>query len=641
MSKRKIIVILSLIIVAALCFSISLAGCKKNNGSDKTQSESSAPIDSSSSESVTEDVTIKLNKTSLELTKYETAVIEASVSDGSVAVFSSGDENIASVTSDGVVTAKNVGACDIVASAGDVSAKCRVIVSVSPYTASIKGVIDDIRVAGGGEFKAQLYAEFNGKKLDENIRYSVSVTENTAEGVATAAVDENGLLTVKGLKAGITSFSVFAEIRGSLSEKTFTVTVYASEVVIEPENDADFDRIEGAYKLTLITENGELGLKNALDLDFTVQVNGKDMEGAKVEFDANADYNTDFDESKIGLSENADGGYTVKAKARGNTVLIGKYTRNGEDTFVKIKLEVRLPEKQLTEEIIVGRENGSLKAPAGLVGAVEAITLNGRTISSSVNGNVVTLNKNAVPDGGNEAVSADMVIYTDKYCYKAKANVCTKILTAATDFDAFKMVDGNYKAFNGYYILTDDIDFADYGTCTAIRDNSNPSNGATGFKGVLDGNGFKIKNVTAGAGGIFGHIGSGAIFKDITFDNVHYLNVMNSTLLAHTIRDADLINVTVNVGQYDVTEEVKGYVIKYDVGILSSRFLIESRLKKVTINAAGNDIVNIFGHRCTSNEFESVKIIAASYKLIGCNSDSAGPATEIKSFPSGVTFTAK
>lgn len=641
MSKRKIIVILSLIIVAALCFSISLAGCKKNNGSDETQSESSAPIDSSSSESVTEDVTIKLNKTSLELTKYETAVIEAIVSDGSVAVFSSGDENIASVTSDGVVTAKSVGACDIVASAGDVSAKCRVIVSVSPYTASIKGVIDDIRVAGGGEFKAQLYAEFNGKKLDENIRYSVSVTENAAEGVATVAVDENGLLTVKGLKAGITSFSVFAEIRGSLSEKTFTVTVYASEVVIEPENDADFERIEGAYKLTLITENGELGLKNALDLDFTVQVNGKDMEGAKVEFDANADYNTDFDESKIGLSENADGGYTVKAKVRGNTVLIGKYTINGEDTFVKIKLEVRLPEKELTEEIIVGRENGSLKAPAGLVGAVEEITLNGRTISSSVNGNVVSLDKNAVPDGGNEAVSADMVIYTDKYCYKAKANVCTKILTAATDFDAFKMVDGNYKAFNGYYILTDDIDFADYGTCTAVRDNSNPSNGATGFKGVLDGNGFKVKNITVGTGGIFGHIGSGAIFKDITFDNVHYLGVMNSTLLAHTIRDADLINVTVNVGEYEVQEEVKGYVIKYDVGILSSRFLIESRLKKVTINAAGKDIVNIFGHRCTSNEFESVKIIAASYKLIGCNSDSASPATEIKSFPSGVTFTAK
>ena len=116
---------------------------------------------------------------------------------------------------------------------------------------------------------------------------------------------------------------------------------------------------------------------------------------------------------------------------------------------------------------------------------------------------------------------------------------------------------------------------------------------------------------------------------------------MNSTLLAHTIRDADLIDVTVNVGEYEVQEEVKGYVIKYDVGLLSSRFLIESRLKKVTINASGKNIVNLFGHRCTSNEFESVKIIAASYKLIGCNSDNANPETEIKSLPTGVTFTTK
>ena len=99
-----------------------------------------------------------------------------------------------------------------------------------------------------------------------------------------------------------------------------------------------------------------------------------------------------------------------------------------------------------------------------------------------------------------------------------------------------------------------------------------------------------------------------------------------------------MIDVTVNVGKYEVQEEIKGYVIKYDVGLLSSRFLMESRLKNVTINADGKSIVNIFGHRCSSNEFESVKIIAASYKYIGCNSDNANPETEIKSLPAGVTF---
>lgn len=637
MSKRKINVILSLIFVIVLCFAVSLAGCKKNNDSN---SSSDSP-DSGSSDGGKTSVTITLNETSLDLTKYETAAIVATTSDGSAVMFTSSDENIASVTDNGIVTAKNVGACDIVASVGEANAKCRVIVSDSPYSASIKGVNNEIRIACGGEFKAQLYAEFNGNKLNENIRYSVSVSENAVEGVATANVDENGLLTVKGAKAGLTSFSVFAEIRGSISERTFAVTVYANEVVIEPENEDDFERIEGSYKLTLVTENGELGLKDTVNLDFSVQINGNKQENAKVEFNTDAEYNADFDESKVEITGNADNGYTIKAKARGNTILIGKYTTNGEDSFVKINLVVRLPERELTERIIVGRENGSLTVPAGLTGTVEEMTLSGTTVSTGINGNVVSFDKSLMPNGGNEMVSADMIIYTDKYCYKATAEVCTKILTKATDFDEFKMVDGAYKAFTGYYILTDDVDFADYGTCTAIRDNSNPSNGATGFKGVLDGNGFKVKNITVGTGGIFGHIGSGAVIKNITFDNVHYLGVMNSTLLAHTIRDADLIDVTVNVGEYEVQEEVKGYVIKYDVGLLSSRFLIESRLKKVTINASGKNIVNLFGHRCTSNEFESVKIIAASYKLIGCNSDNANPETEIKSLPSGVTFTTK
>ncbi len=637
MFKRKLTLILSFIFVFALCFAASCNGCKKGGSSDTGSGSASASE---------EQTVVSLNVTSLELTRYETAVISATVSDGSVVSFTSDNEEIASVGADGKVTAKNVGACDITASANGVTAKCRVIVSVSPYSASIRGVSGRIAIVSGGEFKAALYADFNGKKIEDKISYSVSLTDKADEGVATATVDENGVLTVKGVKAGETSFSVFAEIRGALVEKTIAVTVYASAVVIEPVAAADFERLDGAYKLTLITENGESGLKNEVPLDFGVQINGNMQTDAKVEFDINADYNSDFDKTKAEIGGNATEGYVVTAKARGNTVLTGKYTTDGKDVFVKINLTVRLPEREITDKIVVGRENGKLTVPAGLEGSLEEITVNGVTVSTAINGNTATLNKELMPDGGNEKVLSAMTIYTDKYCYNAHAEICTKILTAATDFDAFKMVDGAYKAFTGYYVLIGDVDFADYGTCTAIRDNSNPSNGATGFKGVLDGNGHKIKNVTAGTGGIFGHVGAGAVFKDIIFDNVHYLNVMNSTLLAHTIRDADLINVTVNVGEYDVKESVTSSsgittTIKYDVGILSSRFLIESRLKNVTVNAAGHTIVNLFGHRCTSNEFTGVKITAAAYKLIGCNSDSANSGTEIKSLPAGVTFTAK
>ena len=251
--------------------------------------------------------------------------------------------------------------------------------------------------------------------------------------MATATVDENGVLTVKGVKAGETSFSVFAEIRGALVEKTIVVTVYASEVVIEPVAAADFERLDGAYKLTLITENGESGLKNEVPLDFGVQINGNMQTDAKVEFDINADYNSDFDKTKAEIGGNATEGYVVTAKARGNTVLTGKYTADGKDVFVKINLTVRLPEREITDKIVVGRENGKLTVPAGLEGSLEEITVNGVTVSTAINGNTATLNKELIPDGGNEKVLSAMTIYTDKYCYNAHAEICTKILTARAE----------------------------------------------------------------------------------------------------------------------------------------------------------------------------------------------------------------
>ena len=220
MVKRKTGIILSLIFIMVLCSAVSLAGCKIKNESDSSSSGSDSSRENP-------DITISLNVTSLELQKYETAVITATASDNSDVLFSSDNETVASVTQEGIVTAKNAGVCNISAIAGNANVKCKVMVSESPYSASIKGVTEEIRIVNGGEFKMQLYADFNGSKLDEKIKYSVAITENAAEGVATAQVKENDLLIVKGEKAGITSFSVFAEIRGVLAERTFTVCSFS------------------------------------------------------------------------------------------------------------------------------------------------------------------------------------------------------------------------------------------------------------------------------------------------------------------------------------------------------------------------------------------------------------------------------
>ena len=80
MVKRKTGIILSLIFIMVLCSAVSLAGCKKKNESD---SSSSGPDSSRENP----DITISLNVTSLELQKYETAVITATASDNSDVLF--------------------------------------------------------------------------------------------------------------------------------------------------------------------------------------------------------------------------------------------------------------------------------------------------------------------------------------------------------------------------------------------------------------------------------------------------------------------------------------------------------------------------------------------------------------------------
>jgi len=629
--KNYLFVILLMTTIMSLCFFVS---CIKKAGNDSTGDSSSG-----SGSNDAEQVEIILGDTTIELFRFESAVLSAAASDGSSVSFYSSNENIATVTVDGVITAINVGSCDIVATTGNVEAKCKAIVKETPYVASIEG-IDDISLATGGEFKAALHIVYNGAEIVDPVTYRVLRTINTRDGVASAEIGKDGMLTVKALVAGTSEFSVVAEVRGDCVEKTFSVAVYEDEIVIEPENTAQFDVTEGAYLLDLTTEDGTFGLQESVALDFCVFLNGTEITDYKSEWNTEANYNADFNNEVVNVTGNLSEGFFIRATGRGNTSLVGKFTVNGKEIFVTISVKVIIPERELPETIL-SREDSAFTMSNEMTGVLDEIKINGITVSKTINGNTAFLEKTLIPDNGNELISADMEVYTKKYCYKMPIKICTDILSSAKDFDAFKMTDGNYKAFYGYYVLTDDVDFSDYGVCTAIRDNSNPSSGSTGFKGVLDGNGYKIKNITVGSGGIFGHIGSGAVIKNITFDNVRYNNAANSTLLAHTIRDADLENIVLNIGAYAVTETLNGYIIKYDVGLFSSRFLIESRLNNITVNADGINIVNLFGHRCTDNQFNGMKLYAASYKLIGCNSDAANSSTEIKELPEGITFTEK
>ena len=165
--KIRYTIIFSFAFIVCVICAMLYAGCKTQ---DKPMP---APPEPSNS-----DITITLNVSLLELHQYETAVINAEVSDGASAKFSSSDETIAAVDLNGTVIAKSAGACDIIVTAKDASAKCRVIVSTSPYKAKIQGVKDEIRIVSGTSFKSALSADYNGTLIDE----SPATKQSTSSG---------------------------------------------------------------------------------------------------------------------------------------------------------------------------------------------------------------------------------------------------------------------------------------------------------------------------------------------------------------------------------------------------------------------------------------------------------------------------
>ena len=106
-------------------------------------------------------------------------------------------------------------------------------------------------------------------------------------------------------------------------------------------------------------------------------------------------------------------------------------------------------------------------------------------------------------------------------------------------------------AISGHYVLAGDINAAD------LVINSNPCFIADGgFRGVFEGNGYTISNLTIpqGCNGLFGAIGYNAKIQNVTFDNVIVVPEKvtldaGTYVLAFAMRNASLKNVTVNFSE--------------------------------------------------------------------------------------------
>lgn len=578
-------------------------------------------------------VTITLSQSTLDLYEYEEAILSAAV-DGSEdkVSWSVSEGNSVKVDGEGKITALTAGNAVVTAKAGGAEASCRVFVSVSPYAPVIEGANSVIGVTVGNSYLAEIYVSWNGEKL-ENTAFSVCLAEGAKEGVAEVSA-ENGTLAVAGISAGETEYSVFATVRGKLCEKTVKVNVYEKDVVFEP-NSADFTEAEGCFETKIITEADDSGISSVVELDFSVSVDGLKISGAQIEWDINADYNSLCDKSKISVTGDVKNGYKVTGLSRGQTELTGKFSGNNSSGYVTVKVTVVTPVVRLSqsEAVFIQRKNPLYTKSDSVKGTLEAVEIGGKNAAKNIIGNTATLEAAVLSGTDNDLTETDLYVYTDKYCYVVPVKICTSVIKNKADLDKLKLVAGdNDKAITGYYVLEGDLDLG--GAEMTAERGKVPYDAAVGFKGVLDGNGYSIKNFILGSGGIFGHVGLGAKIKDITFDNVTYKAISNAALLGCTVISATIENVTVNVAKYNTPAAAA----KTDVAILGSRFFMSCTVQNVTVNASGVTFLNLFGHKCVENVFENFVINAAGYSTIGYNSDAANATTEIKALPDGVKF---
>ena len=231
--------------------------------------------------------------------------------------------------------------------------------------------------------------------------------------------------------------------------------------------------------------------------------------------------------------------------------------------------------------------------------------------------------------GVSETGELNFTAYSEKdakrYMFTITARVVTKIIRNAKDLAAIRITQANIDndvSIKGIYVLANDIDMqgATIGGKLTYNNSGNvPIYRADfGFLGTFEGQGHTISNLKVTSGGIFGHIGKGALVTNVIFDNVSYEPMYLTALFAVTARGAKFANVKINVSSYAYEENMG-----YGHGFISSRYMTDCTLINVNINAKGCDVFSIFGFSVLGeNKCNNVLVKVKSYSVYGYSSDS-------------------
>ena len=398
------------------------------------------------------------------------------------------------------------------------------------------------------------------------------------------------------------------------------------------------EKTESGYSLKLYTAEDE-GKPDKVTFSFKVTFGTTVTENAVMAW-------TQSTEGIVEITGSAE--YTVKALAIGETVLTATYTAaDGKKAHVTINVTV----ERLTKTVEVAHETilaDLATTELDLSFASAYFTENASLAygdkvlgNGALNGGKLTVDFSEMTDAGN----LTFVATTDKdgvyYSFNVNVLLATKIIRAVDDLDVVKVtqtnIDNNTSIY-GYYVLGNDINVRWSKPMVAsltYNDTVKNYEANFGFRGTFDGLGHTISGFAVNTFGMFGHVGNGAVIKNVKFDKFKYNGQYNGALFGGTVRGAEITDVTLSNVEYVNA----GAGIEHTQGFFASRYMQYNKLTNIKIDASKHEVYSIFGYVVNNNSFKNVEVKVKSFTMLGYIKDERIDATIIHELDGVIVYT--
>ncbi len=437
------------------------------------------------------------------------------------------DKKICTVE-DGLVQAVGVGEATITATAGDLKAEAKVVVTATNKVPTVTLDKEDVSLKVGDAIVVNGYVTFKNKaKLGE---YTYSSND---ESIAT--VDENGKIT--GVKIGETTVNVVAKFADYTTVKKVNVKVIKDAVVKLNAYNVDL-------KLNASVDAG----KDTFTIVPSAFVGGESVKGGSYAFAssnpevATVDINGVIRGVGVGSAD-----VTVSATVDGtNFVETVKVTTS--KSVVNIAMESFEAYKSVNGNV---RTPNDIAIPVGTYGLTDSELSNAKATYALGGVTGTFSNSNVAYSGdksvcnlsgrqfGSEIYGENAVVTFDTDTTVINVNIgtlVTKFISTKTDFEnIIAYGNGNSQIdgipYNGYFVMTNNIDLngtiarrepnVDFKVGTKVTNNADLT---SGFKGIFDGKGYSLYNYrhTTDKGGLFGNLSKFGVIQNLGIADAIY-----------------------------------------------------------------------------------------------------------------------